>query len=55
MLLYKTGALKETSVLGGKSKVAKMEGKRKSQSDAEDKELCRNLIADADTAGALHR
>lgn len=55
MLLYKIWALKETAVLGGKSEVTKMERKRKSQSYAEGKKLCRNLIVDAETAGALLR
>lgn len=55
MLLCKTRALKGTSALGGKSEVTKMEGKRKLQSYAEGKKLCRNLIVDAEAAGALLR
>lgn len=52
MLLCKTWALKGTLALGGKSEVTKMEGKRKSQSYAEGKKLCRNLIVDAEASGS---
>lgn len=53
MLLYKTWALKEIAMLGGKTEVTKMEGK--SQSYTEGKKLCRNLMVDAEPAGTLLR
>lgn len=42
-------------MLGGKCEVTKMERKRKSQSYAGGKKLCRNLIVDAEPAGTLLR